>query len=461
MKKIFICLTLLTLICLILPTIFAIDVEVQKKSESEVYIKEIKNPVIYDLEIKNNGIAGEFEIYNLLGFGMSPENISLESGEIKEIELVVTPSTDFNYPGNYIFSYFVRAKDNSEIEGKLTFEIVELKNAFEVGSGEVNSTENSLKIFIKNKKNFNFGQMKAKFSSVFFNFEKTFELSPYEKKEFGVELNKEDFNKLMAGFYNLEAEIEVKGLQANIEGVIKFPEQDIVKTTSEKYGFIIYTQVIEKINEGNVIAKVNTTIKKNIISRLFTGFNVQPDNVERKGVDVYYTWDREIKPGETLKIIVRTNWLFPLLIVLFIITIVVLANQYIKTDLVLKKKISFVKAKGGEFALKVTVLVHAKRYLENVNVIDRLPPLVKIYERFGTERPSRIDEKNKILGWNFEKLEAGEVRVISYIIYSRIGVMGKFALPSARATYEREGEIKESTSNKAFFVTEQRKEYID
>ena len=67
-----------------------------------------------------------------------------------------------------------------------------------------------------------------------------------------------------------------------------------------------------------------------------------------------------------------------------------------------------------------------------------------------------MDEKNRRIEWNFEKLEAGEIRVISYIIYSKVGVLGKFALPSASAIFEREGEIKEERSNRAFFLAEQR-----
>jgi len=59
--------------------------------------------------------------------------------------------------------------------------------------------------------------------------------------------------------------------------------------------------------------------------------------------------------------------------------------------------------------------------------------------------------------WNFEKLEAGERRIISYIIYSKIGVLGKFALPPTTAIYEKDGKIKETESNKAFFIAEERK----
>ena len=84
-----------------------------------------------------------------------------------------------------------------------------------------------------------------------------------------------------------------------------------------------------------------------------------------------------------------------------------------------------------------------------------MPPLVKIYERFLNERPSKVDEAKKRVEWGFEKLEEGERRVLSYIIYSKVGVLGKFALPSTTGIYELQGKIKETTSNKVYFVAEQ------
>jgi hypothetical protein len=83
-------------------------------------------------------------------------------------------------------------------------------------------------------------------------------------------------------------------------------------------------------------------------------------------------------------------------------------------------------------------------------------PLVKVFDRFEGEHPTRVDETSRRIEWKFEKLEEGEKRVLSYLIYSKVGVIGKFALPSTTAIYEKDGEIHETTSNKAFFVTEPR-----
>jgi len=87
--------------------------------------------------------------------------------------------------------------------------------------------------------------------------------------------------------------------------------------------------------------------------------------------------------------------------------------------------------------------------------------MVKVHEKFLGEEPTRVNEKNRRIEWNFEKLEEGETRVLSYIIYSKIGILGKFALPSATAIYERNGDIQEAESNKAFFIAEQRKSEIE
>ena len=261
----------------------------------------------------------------------------------------------------------------------------------------------------------------------------------------------------MAGFYTLNSEINVDNVAVNLESVIKFVEKDILTTSKKYYGFVINTQIIEKKNEGNIVTKTEIVVRKNIISRLFTTFSPEPDVVDRQKTRVYYTWIKEIMPGETLEIKVKTNWLFPFVIILFIILVVVLAKQYKKTNLVLKKRVSFVKAKGGEFALKVSVVIQAKRHIERVNIVDRFPSLVKLYERFGVEKPKRINEKNRRIEWDFGVLEEGETRIISYVIYSKIGILGKFALPRATGIYEKDGKVHETQSNKTFFIAEQRK----
>ncbi|MBI2043225.1 hypothetical protein HYT25_02445 [Candidatus Pacearchaeota archaeon] len=453
MKK----LIFLIILLLALPYLSAINLEVQKVGSREVIINNVNEPATFDLKVKNLGSSDNFEFYNLLGFSMAPKGtVLIAGGETKDVQLMIYPREDLNFNGFYTFEYFIQGTNKEKVSEKVTINMIDLKDAFEIGSWEIFPETSSINVYISNKVNFNFDIIRVSFDSPFFELEQDIPLKAFERKEFLVQLNREDFEKLTAGFYTLKADVTYKNEDAKVEGVVKFVEQDLLKTTENDYGFLIGTHVIEKKNQGNVVAESQTTIKKNIISRLFTTLNPEPDSVRRQGFNVYYTWAKEINPGESLKITVRTNWLFPLLVIFFIVAIVVIVKQYAMTNLVLRKKVSFVHAKGGEFALKISIVVGARRHVERISVVDRIPPLVKLYERFGGEKPSRINDKLRRIEWDISNLMPGEKRVLSYVIYSKVGVMGKFALPEATAIYEKEGEIHETSSNKAFFVSEQR-----
>jgi len=453
MKKIIIMIFMLML----LPAVLAINIDVEKHSSDEVMIIGLDEPATFNISVTNNGVADSFLFYAFFGLGLEPtERVNIENQQTKNILLKMYPREDFEIRGISTFDYFIQGMDSTEVSNKLSLNIIDLEGAFEIGSGEVDPESNSLQIYIHNKVNFDFKELTVDFSSAFFEFEETFSLGPNERKDFEISLDQKDFSKLVAGFYTLEAKVFAKDLEADLEGRIKFIEKNILETTKKSYGFFISTKRIEKQNKGNLIEETQTIIKKNIFSRLFTTFNPEPSLVNREGLSIYYTWHEEINPGEVSQIVVKTNWLIPFLIILLIIVIVVFTKKALKTDLILRKRISFVKAKGGEFALKVSIMLEANDYLEKVKVSERLPPLVKLYESYGGDIPFKIDHLKKRLEWNFENLEQGERRILSYIIYSKVGVLGRFALPPTRAMFEKMGKIFESSSNKAFFVAEQK-----
>jgi len=413
-------------------------------------------PAIFDLQITNLGSADNFMFYNFFGESMFPKGtVSLAAGEMKDIEVGIYPRTDLKQQGRVTFDVSAKGQNGDQTSFPLTVNVITLDQAFQVGAEEFKPDSNNVSVYIKNLANFNFDNIDVTFKSPFFNFEKTITLNPYEKQIFEVNLDKDQFRDLMAGYYTLTADVNANNKKVTIEGTMKFTEKDIVTTSQDDYGFIVNTKKILKVNEGNVISPSSTILKKNIVSRLFTTFSPEPDLVDRKGLVVYYTWERQLKPGDQLQIVVTTNWILPLLAILLTVAIVILAKQFSKTNLSLKKKVSFVRAKGGEFALKVSVIINARKFVERVNVIDRLPPLVKLHEKFGGEMPRKVDEGNRRIEWHFDKLQEGETRIISYIIYSKVGVLGKFALPTTTAVYEKDGQVHEAESNNAFFIADQ------
>ena len=454
MKKILIFLLFL----LIIPSVFAIGLNVEKVSTHERMVLGLSSPSTFEVQITNNGDGDGFKFYTYFTPSMYPKGtVYIAKGETKNVTIQIYPPENLKKTGFITFDYFIRGSDGKEQKETLTVKVIELEEAFEVGAVEVDPESSSVTLYLQNLVNFEFPETHVEFSSAFFELEEDISLGPYETKEFEVVLDKEDLRKLVAGYYTVNTNIEVENLEAELKSSLEFLEKKVINMEEDSKGFIINTYTLKKTNEGNVIEQSITTFKKSIISRLFTTFSPQPTSVNREGFLVYYTWQEEIKPGEYYEIKVRTNWLYPIIIIVLIVLIVTLVKIYTRKNIVLKKKINFIRSKGGEFALKVSILVDSRKYLENVNVIDALPPLVKLYHRFGGEEPTKVDEKGRRLHWKFAKLEAGEKRILSYVIYSKIGVLGKFALPRATAFYEKNGKLEESQSNKAFFIAEQAK----
>jgi hypothetical protein len=447
-------LPILLVLMLVLPSIFALNLEVEKNSKNEVMILDLNEPAVFDLTLKNYGPEDNLVFYTYFSPSIFPKGtVPIGQEKVKGVQVEIYPPEKIK-TGYSQFQLFIRGQDDTEVVKQLTVNVVEFQDIFEIGSGEINSESKTMEIYIQNTINFNFQDLEIEFSSPFFEKTEKISLDAYEKKNFTIELDKDKFSALKAGYYTMTADIYAKKLNTTVEGRISFAEKNILTTTKKSYGVVINTQTITKKNEGNVPETIQTTIKKNIVSRLFTTFNPEPDYVERQSGAVYYTWEQTLEPGESSDVKVKTNWIFPLLIIILIVVITVLLKKTSKVNIILRKRVSFVKAKGGEFALKVTIIVKAKKYLEKVSIIDRLPPLVKVHERFGAEKPTRVDEKNKKLEWQYEKLEQGEVRVLTYIIFSKIGLLGKFALPRTTAIFEREGIVKESVSNRTFFLAE-------
>jgi len=441
-----------------------VNLSVEDDPISDVVIAEFDKPALFNLKITNLGESDDFEIYSLVGVRFNiKSSFSISSGETKELELEVYPSQTMreSLSGPVIFAYNIQDKEHSAQEEELTIRIIKLKDAIAVPAINIAPGNDVANVYIENRENFNFSDIKADFSSPFFSFSEEFDLAGLQKKSFETEIDSDKIVGLEAGEYILLAEIEVENVTEEIEGKIIFVEKSGIVDKEESSGFIIHTRTLEKKNEGNIAEVAQIIVKKNIISRLFTNFNIEPTSVEREGISIYYKFVDEVKPAESLKVVVTTNWIFPFLLIVGIVVIVLLVRLYLTTNVSLEKRVVFVKTKGGEFALKVILKVGARKYVDKVSVIDRLPALVKVYERFGAYPPDKINKEARRLQWNVPSLSPGEERTFTYIIYSKVAVLGKFELPAATAIYEKDGKIKEARSNKAYFIAEQKERVED
>lgn len=449
---------LLTLLILaIIPVISAINLDISSEPVQDTIILDLDEQAIFDLTIRNLGENDTFEIYSLIGIDITPkETIRINSGETKKVIIKLTPQNHLKTKRDapLTFEYKIKNSKNEIQKQTLTIKIIDLESAFLINPKPISPNSESITISIKNNINYNFTKLDIKLISAFFEEEKALSLEPKQEKEIITLLDKEKVKTLNAGNFLMNSEITVNKVKANIESQIKFLEQEGIETIENKEKGLIQRKEFVKRNTGNIRKAVEIQTERGFISSLFTSTNPPPTKTEFKGYIKVYTWERELIPNEELKIVIKTNWLVPIVILILIIIIIILTKKAIYTHLILRKKVSFVKTKGGQFALKVTLRVQAKSFIERIKVIDKLPHLVKLYEKFGAIPPDRIDLNNRRLDWNIESLNKDEVRIFTYIIYSKIGVVGRFELPEAKAFYEKEGNVKETISNRSFYINE-------
>jgi len=137
--------------------------------------------------------------------------------------------------------------------------------------------------------------------------------------------------------------------------------------------------------------------------------------------------------------------------------VIITIRRYTQTKLEIVKTVVPVKTSSGQFALRIKLLVKARRNVSNVSLVDRIPGIVQIYEKFSTIiKPTKIDANNRRIQWDIGDMNSGEERMFNYVVYSTVGVVGKFALPQALAVFEKDGKIHEVESNAVYFLAEQR-----
>jgi len=438
--------------------ILAINLEISSKPISNSVIPDLNEPAVFNFTITNLEDTDDFEIYSLVGIDLKPNTpFTISSGEKKSIIVKAMPQehlTKTQIPTN--FEYKIKnSKNEIQIES-LSINLLSLETLLSIEPQTITINSKNIIILIKNRASINIKDITLKSTSAFFDNEQTISLEPKETKEIETPINKEKLKVLSAGNYLMNTKINIDGKKADVESQIKYLEQEGIETLETKEGIIIQRTEIIKKNIGNVKKTIEIKAHKNIFLHLFTTYNIDPFKTKLQDSRVFYTWKKELIPNQELKIIIKTNWFIPIIILIIIIIVIILIRNFLYSDLILRKKVSFVKTKGGQFALKITLHTKAKRFIEKINITDKLPPLVKLYEKFGAIPPDNIDSHNRRLEYNIEHLNKGESRIFTYIIYSRIGVVGRFELPHAKATYEKNNKIKHTTSNRSFYINEPR-----
>jgi len=451
MKKIGV---ILILIIFLLNLSFISALIVNEKAVDGVLVSEFNQPARFTLEIEAGANeSGNYYLYTLSDVRMMPKDSFFISPGKNEVPVYLYQMDSLNVRGSYSLMYRLKSGDFVQ-EEVMTVKVEDLKNIISVNSDSNDFGKDSLTFYIENKENKELDGVNVRFVSQFFDVTQKVDIKPSGKTEITLPVSREKLAGSLAGSYLLDSTFETDKGPVAITGKIYIGEKKSIKTDESSSGLIIRTTIITKNNVGNVPETTYVKVRKNILSRLFVSMNIEPETTERKGVFVYYSWSKTLNPGESFTVKVTTNYILPLLIIIFALVILYLVRRQTDKDIEVKKSVSHVKTRGGEFALKVSVKVRAKKAVSNVSLIDRIPSIVKLYESHFKEKP-KIDYTNRRLQWDFGEMGSGEERDVSYIVYSKVGIVGKFSLPEALAVFEENGEVHEVESNRVFFLSEQ------
>lgn len=445
------------LVLLLIPLSQAIPLEVTSVDHGSVVIKQLDNPAKFTLQIRNLGETDGFEIYSFVGVTMYPKgNFLLEGGgKTTRVDIEAVPTKDVRnqIDGYYIFEYQLRSEKNGISKETLTIKIVDLKDILSIEASSVKPGERETTVTIRNLENTNLKDLSLNLRSDFFDSNQLVSLEPFEEINVTVPLNMQKMQKAHAGSYPLTSTVSFNGAKIRIPGELRYLEKGALAVDETTKGLIIRSKTYSKTNEGNIPIVAEVTDTKNLVSRLFTTHDPKPLTTTSNGFLISYTWREELAPGEQIVVRSTTNYTVPFILLILIVAIVFAVKFATLRPVMVRKQVSVVKTKNGELALRVRINVKARTHVDNIQIVERIPSIMKVYEKFGI-KPDRVDTATRRVIWNLPQLNAGEERVYSYIIYSTIKVVGRIELPATSVLFEKNGRNHESISNVAFLASE-------
>jgi hypothetical protein len=435
--------------------------DIVKNPINKIVIKELSMPAVYNLTIKNNGIGDFFRIDTLLDVMIYPRDaFPIGNNEEKTITIRIFPkSTEKNrYYGDWSFRYFFKGDNTGILEDNIIVRILSLKDVLSLKvPNSVKSDDTILSAELSNNENISL-YIKLNFDSTLLSYTDNFTINPLEKKEIRIPLDAEKLSR-EAGAYNLKVSI-IANNEAELP-IVKdlILESNVLITSDIKTESSTFTEktTFTKKNDGNTPTMVTVTAERTMIQSLITSFNAKPDSVSRKGGVYDYKWERKLNPSEELKIEMKTNYALPWILLIVLLVCYAVVRRLTKKRIIIKKKAYRVKTKSGQFAAKVILLVkNTGKEVSNAKIIESIPPFTEIMgDRFGTIKPAEIRKHSVI--WDIPFMAAKEEFILSYIVYSKVSILGKIDVAPAIATYQiTKDRMQESKSNSIFILTEEK-----
>ncbi len=444
------------ILILLIPFVSSLNLTVQQLEKNNIIIRELETAnATFKLKITNHEDRNdEFQIYSLVSLRMYPkEFFTIKKGETITLDITAEPYRSImqEKEGVNTFEYEIKGKNTGFFKDSIVIKFFDIKDIIWTSIDNLAFGAESIKLKVTNEEEIDINDLTIIAKSKFFEFSQTIDLGKEETKTFEIPITLQ--KPIPAGEYEVEILYIINDKKTSETTILRYLEESGLSVTESTKGFIVKKMTTTKTNEGNVKATAIITTRKNILTRLVTVYSDRPTSSVRKGIFVDYTWEKELGVGEAYTINVTTNYTFPFIIILLVASVGILVKFFVTGKVTINKRVTFVKTKGGEFALKVALRIKAHKNVSNLTIIDRIPGHAKVFNKFGIQ-PHRINESNRGLEWDVSRLNAGEERVFTYIIYSKINIIGNFELSAASVSFEHNGQKDQVFSNKTYFAAE-------
>jgi hypothetical protein len=434
----------------ILP-IASADVQLKETPINSIIVKELSLPAKVDITIiNNNDYDDSFNIDTLLDINMTPpDKVFVKSNSEKTVTFEIYPSEDLKskQAGMFAFEYYAKGDKTDIVKSSIFLKFISLKDLIAINMpASVTKDDSEIKVNVSLTEDTTL-DTKLTLVSELLSYSKDLTLTK-DGTELTIPLSPEMPN---AGTYEVKATLSIGDYEYSesknivLESVIGTSEGG-----TESGWFLNKKIVITKENTGNSVADTTITLSKSVVSGLFTTFSTPPATTKRSANTVTYEFTKELNPGETLTVEAKTSYYLPLGILILLIVAGWIFVAVITPQVKVMKKAVKVRTKSGVFATKIVLAVKntGKNEVNDLKIIDRLPIFTELVpEKFGTISPTEI--RKRTLVWHVDKLARNEEIMLSYIVYSKLTIIGKIDVPIAFVTYkDLTGNLREAHSNK-------------
>jgi len=422
----------IALICFMVPCVAA-EISLSENYINNVAIKDTSIPAKVDITVSNNDFDSKrCFIDTLVDVNITPREYFTVPGDGQiTVSRLVYPSDEIrsNINGAYSFSYYAKCNDDLA-EKNMILKFLSMNEFVKIQMPlTIQSDAGSIDITFQLSQKAEDFSTQLEIDSPIMAYTKTITLSTANPVKITVPLKG---SMPRAGVYEIKFKFKMGGQEAVAVKTVTLESKIILNEEVKKSGFFL-NQVTEvtKINTGNSVNDATITISKDILSGMFTFFSEKATSTKKEGSQVIYEFKKELNPGEKLIVKATTSYYIPLLI-LILIAAGIWAYIVVTTPQVrVRKNAVRVRTKSGVFATKIILSAKnkGKEAVHDLKVIDRLPAFTElIKDKFGSIAPHEI-RKNTLI-WALPKLAAQEEMMFSYIVYSKLSVLGKLEIPN-------------------------------